>query len=158
MKILVYALIGLVVLLIELGVTNHFLIFGVTIDLLLIFTILMSQKTDFKTNIFVALILGGIKDIIVSTVFGVNIVIMALTVFLIRSAKDKIYENRIWTPIVMIALGTVGNTLVYYLASLVFYNGVLISGLFIVTFKSIILNLIISLFIRTPFMKLFNQL
>lgn len=158
MKILVYALIGLVVLLIELGVTNHFLIFGVTIDLLLIFTILMSQKTDFKTNIFVALILGGIKDIIVSTVFGVNIVIMALTVFLIRSAKDKIYENRIWTPIVMITLGTIGNTLVYYLASLVFYNGVLISGLFIVTFKSIILNLIISLFIRTPFMKLFNQL
>ncbi|MGB5822777.1 MAG: hypothetical protein WBH44_01790 [Proteocatella sp.] len=147
MKNMLYVVIGLIVLIIEIAIANKFPIFGGTVDLLLIYTIILSRKTDVKTNFIVVVTLGFIKDILIGLKFGVNIAILVMVAMVIRFTKDKIYEYQYLYPIVMISMGTVIQCLSQAAVSAVYYNSFTIPAIMGLIVKKVLLNCAFGLLI-----------
>lgn len=158
MKNTLYIVVGLIVLMIEIAVTNQLPVFGVTVDLLLIFTIILSRKSDVKTNIIVVVALGFIKDVLIGLKFGVNIVILVMVAVAIRFTRDKIYEYRYLYPVILITIGTLIACLSYAAISAVYYNALAIPAMMVLIIKKVVLNCAFGLLVYESTCSAFDKI
>jgi len=158
MKNMLYAVIGLMILITEIAISNKFPIFGTTVDLLLIYTIILSIKTDVKTNVIVVVALGFIKDIMIGLNFGVNIAILVMVAMVIRFTKDKIYEYQYLYPIVMISLGTIIQGFSYAAVTAIYYQNLAASVIFLLMAKKVLLNCAFGLLIYESTCSAFDKI
>ena len=158
MKNILYIVVGLLILIAEIAVTNKFPIFGATPDLLLVYIVILSRNTDAKSNFIVAAALGFIKDILIGLRFGANIIIFCVVAVVIRFTKDKIFEYRYLYPSVMIALGTIIQVSVQAGVSQIFFSSVSFSAFMILLAKKAILNCIFGLLIYEPACNAFEKI
>ena len=158
MKNILYILAGLLILILEISITNDYPIFGVNIDLLLVYIVILSKNTDAKSNFIVASALGFLKDILIGLKFGTNIIILVLVSVLIRFTKDKIYEYRNIYPAVLIILGTVIQCLGYFLVANIYYTGSDLSMFSIILLKKVILNCILGIVVYESACNVFDKI
>lgn len=158
MKNMLYVVIGLMILIIEIAIFNKFPVFGTTVDLLLIYTVILSRKTDVKTNVIVVIALGFMKDILIGLNFGVNIAILIMVAMVIRFTKDKIYEYQYLYPIVMISMGTIIQCLSYVAVSAIYYNSLTVSAIFLLMLKKVLLNCAFGLLIYESTCSAFDKI
>lgn len=158
MKNILYILAGLLILILEISITNDYPIFGVNIDLLLVYIVILSKNTDAKSNFIVASALGFLKDILIGLKFGTNIIILVLVSVLIRFTKDKIYEYRNIYPAVLIILGTVIQCLGYFVVANIYYTGSDLSMFSIILLKKVILNCIVGIVVYESACNVFDKI
>lgn len=158
MKNAFYVVLGLLVMIIELSVTNKFPFMGVTADLFILYVMILSLETDAKTNFIVVVILGFIKDILLGTVLGINIAAFVVTTFVVRFAKDKIYDKRIIYPLIMMITATIIQSTVFGVSSMMFFNGLAFDTFLTVAGSKIVLNGIICLMVYAPLRNLFSKI
>lgn len=158
MKNILYILAGLLILILEISITNDYPIFGVNIDLLLVYIVILSKNTDAKSNFIVASALGFLKDILIGLKFGTNIIILVLVSVLIRFTKDKIYEYRNIYPAVLIILGTVIQCLGYFVVANIYYTGSDLSMFSIILLKKVILNCILGIVVYESACNVFDKI
>lgn len=158
MKNILYIIMGLIVLIIEIAIANKFPISGATVDLLLIYTIILSKKTDVKTNFIVVIALGFIKDILIGSKFGVNIAILVMVAAVMRFTRDKIYEYRHIYPIVMISAGTLIQCISYAGVSAIYYNALTLPAILVLILKKVILNCAFGLLVYESTCNAFEKI
>lgn len=158
MKNILYILAGLLILILEISITNDYLIFGVNIDLLLVYIVILSKNTDAKSNFIVASALGFLKDILIGLKFGTNIIILVLVSVLIRFTKDKIYEYRNIYPAVLIILGTIIQCVGYFIVANIYYTGSDLSMFSLILFKKVILNCILGIVVYESACNVFDKI
>lgn len=158
MKNILYIFVGLLILILELSVANSYPIWGINLDLVLIYVIILSKNTDAKSNFIVAIALGFFKDILIGLKFGVNIIILILVSALVRFTKDKIYEYRHIYPIVLIALGTFVQCICYFVVANIWYSGAELSLLSVIFIKKFILNSILGIFVYESSCNIFDKI
>ena len=158
MKNILYILVGLLILILEISVTNNYPILGVNLDLLLVYIIILSVNTDAKSNFITAGALGFFKDILIGLKFGTNIVIMLLVVAVIRFTKDKIYEYRNIYPAVLITIGSIIQCICYFLISNMYYTGVEMNIFFLILLKKTILNCILGIVFYESACNVFDKI
>lgn len=158
MKNILYILAGLLILILEISITNDYPIFGVNIDLLLVYIVILSKNTDAKSNFIVASALGFLKDILIGLKFGTNIIILVLVSVLIRFTKDKIYEYRNIYPAVLIILGTIIQCVGYFIVANIYYTGSDLSMFSLILFKKVILNCILGIVVYESACNVFDKI
>ena len=158
MKNILYILAGLLILILEISITNSYPIWGVNIDLLLVYIVILSKNTDAKSNFIVASSLGFLKDILIGLKFGTNIIILVLVSILVRFTKDKIYEYRNIYPAVLIILGTIIQCVGYFLVANIYYTGSGWSVFFLILLKKSILNSILGIVIYESACNVFDKI
>lgn len=158
MKNILYILAGLLILILEISITNDYPIFGVNIDLLLVYIVILSKNTDAKSNFIVASALGFLKDILIGLKFGTNIIILVLVSVLIRFTKDKIYEYRNIYPAVLIILGTIIQCVGYFIVANIYYTGSDLSMFSLILLKKVILNCILGIVVYESACNVFDKI
>ncbi|MGL5258127.1 MAG: rod shape-determining protein MreD [Proteocatella sp.] len=158
MKNILYIFVGLLILILEISVANSYPIWGVNLDLLLIYVIILSKNTDAKSNFIVAVALGFFKDILIGLKFGVNIIILILVSALVRFTKDKIYEYRHIYPIILITIGTFIQCICYFAAANIWYSGAELSLFSVIFMKKLILNSILGIFVYESSCNIFDKI
>lgn len=106
MKKAVLIWIGLMLMIPELAVTNKFVIFGAGLNLFFVYAIVLAVNVDTKTNYICVGILAFIYDLLISRYFGIHLVIFLLLTALTRLVIDKLYEEKVWSLIVVLLLST----------------------------------------------------
>lgn len=154
MKKVYLCLLGIAILILENSITNYITIFGVTIDLLLIFLTIISLYLDELESSIIGAVLGLLKDISVGGIFGLNALIYFLICYIVSYSRKKIYKESKVTIFTLILATTIFSSVLNILASIVVYSSftivrLMIRGIVILP----ILNSIIALILYKAFDK-----
>ncbi len=136
MKKIYLCFLGVILIILENSITNYIGVFGVKIDLVLIFLTIVSLYLDELSSGIIGAILGIIKDITVGGIFGVNALIYFSICYMISYSRKKIYKESTITIFTLILATTIVSSVFNVLTSIVMYKSVPIVKLM---FKSIII-------------------
>lgn len=106
MKRIVLTLIGLLVIILELTLSNKFKILGTNLNLLFVYAIALALNVDTKTDYTCIVILGFVYDLLISRYFGVNLIILLALTALARVLIDKLYEEKLWSVVVILIISS----------------------------------------------------
>lgn len=88
MKKVLFCLLGIVFMIIENSIINYIDIFGISFNLVFIYVIIIFFYLDELEGGIIVVIIGFIKDIIVGGIFGVNVLILFIIVYVIGYMRD----------------------------------------------------------------------
>ncbi|MFI3209684.1 MAG: rod shape-determining protein MreD [Peptostreptococcaceae bacterium] len=159
MKKVIVFLIGILIIIIENSITNYINIFGTSINLILIYTIIISLYFDkFEVSIIGAL-LGLFKDALITAVFGVNGLILFTVSYLISNLKEKVYKESNLTIFTLVFLTTLLDSLINLIITVIMFN---LYGIIINIIKSIVLipinNAIVGVLLFNAFRPVISKL
>lgn len=113
MKRLLLGILGIIIIILQNTIINYLSIFGITINLVLIYLVIISLYLDEVESGIIGIILGFILDFSVGGVFGENALLLSFLAYIVSYNKDKVYKE---SPI-MIFTTILTVTFVYCLAS-----------------------------------------
>ena len=93
MKKVLLCLLGILLVLVEMSITNYIDIFNVSFNLLTIYITIISLYLDETDASIIGAIIGLVKDIAVGGIFGVNALILFTIGYGISFLKNKIYKE-----------------------------------------------------------------
>lgn len=99
-KILLFIL-GVFIIIIQNSIVNYLSIFGITINLVLIYLVIISLYLDELTVGIIGAILGLLLDASVGAVFGSNALILFLISYIVSILKHSIYKE---IPLIILLL------------------------------------------------------
>lgn len=102
----IIALVGLIILILQQTVIMNISLFGIKIDLLLIFIVSISMFIDKTDIIFTVLPIGIVKDAFFPYVFGLNTLILVLVSLIVCMIEKKIYKDTIIIPMIFTFFAT----------------------------------------------------
>lgn len=154
MKKVYLCLLGIAILILENSITNYISIFGVTIDLLLVFLTIISLYLDELESSIIGALLGLLKDISIGGIFGINGLIYFVICYIISYSRKKIYKESKVTIFTLILATTIFSSVINILSSIVVYSSfsivrLMIRGIVILP----ILNSVIALILYKAFDK-----
>lgn len=158
MKKIAITLIGLVLIVIQLSITNRLRIFGVHMDLLLIFTVIMAIYLDPKTNYVTVLILGSVYDSLINTIFGLNLVALLLTTYVVKLLIDILHEEKLWSIILLFLIGTIILTTINFAGNQFFLISASYGKFAEILAKKAIINIIAGLALAFVFKPSLNHI
>ena len=148
MKRLILCIVGILIVILENTVTNYIDVFGISLNILLIYMTIISLYIDELEVGIIATVLGIIKDITVGAMFGINAITLFIISFSISHLRKKIYKENYITILVLVFVTSIVDTVT---------NMVLVRVLYIVDTSSImvykrfliypIINCIMSIFV-----------
>ncbi|MBZ4662320.1 MAG: mreD [Caloramator sp.] len=143
-----FVLIGLLCLILQNALFMNFSIFGIKVDILLIYIVSISMFLDKVELIFVVLPIGILKDAFFPYIFGINTLIYVIVSFVVNLIENKIYKDTIIIPILLTCL----STLIKFILGFIFIypSGILnysYEKVFILFIYEIILNAAICPFV-----------
>lgn len=147
MKKIVLSIFGIILIILELSVFNKFSIMGVNLNLLLIYCIILATNVDGRTHYICVALVGSIYDILISPIFALNMIWMLLMSALTRFIMDRLYEDRIWSLVIILLLTTSLTVLYSFSLDWLFFVPYRISFLVDVIGKSVLVNTIAGLFL-----------
>lgn len=99
MKNVILFIIGLLLILWEFTVINSIDILPVNINLLLIYIVCISLFTELDKAIFLALVLGTMKDFAIERIVGINTLLLISLVIVIDRLQKRVYKDKPLTPL-----------------------------------------------------------
>ena len=93
MKKVLLCLLGILLVLVEMSITNYIDIFNVSFNLLTIYITIISLYLDETDASIIGAIIGLVKDIAVGGIFVVNALILFTIGYGISFLKNKIYKE-----------------------------------------------------------------
>ena len=118
MKKVLLCLLGILLVLVEMSITNYIDIFNVSFNLLTIYITIISLYLD-ETD---ASIIGLVKDIAVGGIFGVNALILFTIGYGISFLKNKIYKESNITIFALVFIASLFDSMVNIVAVIPVYN------------------------------------
>lgn len=114
MKKLAIILIGLVLVLVQLSVTNHIVLLGVHVDLLLIYAVILAIYVDTKTDYIAIVSLAAISDSLISTTFGVGILTVVLVTHIVKRLLDVLRDEKQWSVALLFTVSAIISTVIRF--------------------------------------------
>ena len=137
MKKVLLCILGFFIIILQNSIINYLSVFGMTINIVLIYLVIISLYLYELESGIIGAILGLILDSSVGGIFGANALIFFAIAYMVSYIKDKVYKE---SPIMIFTI-ILGTTFIYcgisFLLARVLYN--------VCTFTSIIKILIIPI-------------
>lgn len=158
MKKIVLTLIGIVLMIISLSITNRFTFWGVHLDLMLVYAVSLAMHIDSKTDYITISILGIMYDLTISPFLGVATVLLLGITALTRFVLDKLYEEKFWSPALLFMLASIISVVYYFGINTIFFIPKGLDVLWTVLWKKVILNMAVGLLLNLILKPLFNRI
>lgn len=158
MKKIVITLMGLILILIQLTITNRLKPLGVSIDLLLIYAVIMAVYLDTKTSYICVSILGIVQDSLISTVVGVNLVILLLTTYVVKLFIDLLHEEKLWSIALLFLFASLISVSIHFLVNQIFFVALGHEQYLNILLKKTALNIGIGLVMTILIRPIFNHI
>lgn len=122
MKKVLLCLLGILLVLVEMSITNYIDIFNVSFNLLTIYITIISLYLDETDASIIGAIIGLVKDIVVGGIFGVNVLILFTIGYGISFLKNKIYKESNITIFALVFIASLFDSMVNIVAVIPVYN------------------------------------
>ena len=122
MKKVLLCLLGILLVLVEMSITNYIDIFNVSFNLLTIYITIISLYLDETDASIIGAIIGLVKDIAVGGIFGVNALILFTIGYGISFLKNKIYKESNITIFALVFIASLFDSMVNIVAVIPVYN------------------------------------
>ena len=122
MKKVLLCLLGILLVLVEMSITNYIDIFNVSFNLLTIYITIISLYLDETDASIIGAIIGLVKDIAVGCIFGVNALILFTIGYGISFLKNKIYKESNITIFALVFIASLFDSMVNIVAVIPVYN------------------------------------
>lgn len=122
MKKVLLCLLGILLVLVEMSITNYIDIFNVSFNLLTIYITIISLYLDETDASIIGAIIGLVKDIAVGGIFGVNALILFIIGYGISFLKNKIYKESNITIFALVFIASLFDSMVNIVAVIPVYN------------------------------------
>lgn len=116
MKRILLCILGFLIVIIQNSIINYLSIFGMTINIVLIYLVIISLYLGELESGIIGAILGIILDSSTGGIFGSNALIFFVLSYMVSYLRDKIYKE----STIMIFTIILGTTLIYCGASFLF--------------------------------------
>ena len=157
MKRILLCILGIFIIIIQNSIINYLSIFGMTINLVLIYLVIISLYLEELESGIIGAILGIILDSSVGGVFGSNALILFALSYMVSYMRDKVYKE----SLVMIFTIILISTLIYcgcsFLLAKNLYNVcnfTSIIKIIVVPILNSLVGLLIYKVFRNPILKL----
>ncbi len=107
------ALVGLVVLLLQVCMVSQISVAGARGNLVLLFAIAAALETDARRGAICGFALGLAFDLLLNTPAGLSALTMALVGYTVGSAKDLVLRSSRLVNLALVAVASAGGTLLY---------------------------------------------
>jgi len=115
-------------------------------DLLLLFVLMYALDTGGKEGAGCGLMVGILQDVVTFSFFGYHIITRTLLGFLVGSAREKIFRDRIYTFIILVVMASFIVKLVYGVTLCIYTHELIPLGRFLLsTFKYVGWNILCAL-------------
>ncbi len=158
MKKIAIIAIGLLLIIIQLSITNKLNIFGARPDFLLVYVVIMGMYLDNKTNYISAVVLAIVFDSLISAKFGISLLILVTTTYVVKLFVDLLHEEKIWSRALMFFTGTLISTLLYFALNQIFFVPVGYGVFFDVLLAKSVLNIGAGLILTPALRPVFNHI
>lgn len=122
MKRVLLCILGFFIIILQNSIINYLSVFGMTINIVLIYLVLISLYLDELESGIIGAILGIILDASVGGIFGANALIFFVIAYMVSYIKDKVYKE---SPIMIFTI-ILGTTFIYcgvsFLLARLLYN------------------------------------
>lgn len=122
MKRVLLCILGFFIIILQNSIINYLSVFGMTINIVLIYLVLISLYLDELESGIIGAILGIILDASVGGIFGANALIFFVIAYMVSYIKDKVYKE---SPIIIFTI-ILGTTFIYcgvsFLLARLLYN------------------------------------
>lgn len=122
MKKVLLCLLGILLVLVEMSITNYIDIFNVSFNLLTIYITIISLYLDETDASIIGAIIGLVKDIAVGGIFGFNALILFTIGYGISFLKNKIYKESNITIFALVFIASLFDSMVNIVAVIPVYN------------------------------------
>ena len=116
MKRVLLCILGVFIIILQNSIINYLSIFGMTINIVLIYLVIISLYLEQLESGIIGAILGLVLDASVGGIFGSNALILFVLSYTVSYLRDKVYRE----SLVMIFTIILGATLIYNGASFLF--------------------------------------
>ncbi len=157
MKNFILILIGTVFVILENSVLNYFHIFGVSMNILLIYISIIPLFLKKNEGAMIGLILGLLKDVLIGRILGLYGLLFFLIAYLYGILKDKIFKDNVMTMVILVGFSTLIESIVKFsFTNALFHNEKMMvfiyKGLILIPFLNI-LGTLVAYKALVPFLK-----
>ena len=159
MKKVLLCLLGILLVIVEMSITNYIDIFNVSFNLLIIYITIISLYLD-KTEVsIIGAIIGIVKDIVVGGIFGVNALILFTVGYGISLLRNEIYKESNITVFALVFITSLFDSVVNMVTVMAVYNTygilkLLIRGILIIPLINSILSILLYNIFKASILKL----
>ena len=159
MKKILLCLLGILLVIVEMSITNYIDIFNVSFNLLIIYITIISLYLD-KTEVsIIGAIIGIVKDIAVGGIFGVNALILFTVGYGISLLRNEIYKESNITIFALVFITSLFNSVVNMVTVMAVYNTygilkLLLRGILIIPLINSILSILLYNIFKASILKL----
>lgn len=159
MKRVLLCFLGILLVLVEGSITNYIDIYGISVNLVLIYMTVISLYLDELEAGILGAIIGLIKDITTGGIFGVNALILFVISYVISHLRDKIYKESYITIFALVFITSLFDSMVNITAVTLVYNsyGILtlvLKGVLIIPLLNSFISLILYMVCKNSVQKL----
>lgn len=122
MKKVLLCLLGILLVIVEMSITNYIDIFNVSFNLLTIYITIISLYLDETDVSIIGAMIGFVKDMTVGGIFGVNALILFIIGYGISFLKNKIYKESNITIFALVFITSLFDSMVNIVTVLLVYN------------------------------------
>ncbi|WP_296647210.1 rod shape-determining protein MreD [Romboutsia sp. 13368] len=122
MKKVLLCLLGILLVIVEMSITNYIDIFDVSFNLIIIYITIISLYLDKTEASIIGAIIGIVKDIAVGGIFGVNALILFTVGYGISLLKNEIYKESNITIFALVFITSLFNSVVNMVTVMAVYN------------------------------------
>ncbi|MEF9990794.1 MAG: rod shape-determining protein MreD [Romboutsia sp.] len=159
MKRVLLCILGILLIMVEGSITNYIHIYGVSLNLALIYMTIIALYLDELDVGIIGVVIGFVKDIALGGIFGVNALILFAISYSISHLRDKIYKESYITIFTLVLITSLFDSLVNIAAVTLTYNsyGILktvIKGLVFIPIGNSLLSLLLYRICKKSVLKL----
>ena len=159
MKKFLLCLLGVLLIVVEMSITNYIKIFNVSINLLIIYITIISLYLDETDVSIIGAIIGFIKDSTVGGVFGVNALTLFTIGYGISFLKTKIYKESNITIFALVFITSLFDSMVNIVTVMPVYNSygilnLIIKGILAIPLLNSVMSLLLYNLFKTSILKL----
>ena len=156
MKKILLCFLGILLVIVEISITNYIDIFNVSFNLLTIYITIISLYLDETDVSIIGAIIGLVKDMNVGGIFGVNALILFTIGYFL---KNKIYKESNITIFALVFIASLFDSMVNIATAIPIYNtyGILnlvIKGIITIPLINSILSVLLYNLFKTSILKL----
>jgi len=159
MKKFLLCLLGVLLIVVEMSITNYIEIFNVSINLLIIYITIISLYLDETDVSIIGAIIGFIKDSTVGGVFGVNALTLFTIGYGISFLKTKIYKESNITIFTLVFITSLFDSMVNIVTVMPVYTSygifnLIIKGILTIPLVNSVMSLLLYNLFKTSILKL----
>jgi len=159
MKKFLLCLLGVLLIVVEMSITNYIKIFNVSINLLIIYITIISLYLDETDVSIIGAIIGFIKDSTVGGVFGVNALTLFTIGYGISFLKTKIYKESNITIFTLVFITSLFDSMVNIVTVMPVYTSYgifnfIIKGILTIPLVNSVMSLLLYNLFKTSILKL----